>query len=136
MRLPPLLFLTFPFLSIAVQQNCNVPLSPFRRLSNSIISSLWPLQNGRKVSDKHDDCAQVRLTPKPANLYSGDIVLRFNISTADEVSAIAQAAEELYLDIWEFTENWVDIRLAQSFVRLSSFQFRYHNSCDYRSPRY
>lgn len=43
-------------------------------------------------------------------------MLRFSISTAEEVKAIAEAAEDLYLDIWGFCDDWVDIRLAKDVV--------------------
>jgi len=50
--------------------------------------------------------------------YGQDIVLRFSISTVEEANAIAEAAENLYLDIWGFCDGWVDIRLAKDVVRL------------------
>lgn len=59
----------------------------------------------------------------PATLlakYGGDVVLRFNISTVEEEAALAQAADTLFLDVWEFTDNWADIRLAEDDVRPSS----------------
>jgi len=48
--------------------------------------------------------------------YGNDIVLRFNISTAEEAVAIQEASDTLFLDIWEFHENWADIRLAKNMV--------------------
>ncbi|KAL3425025.1 zinc carboxypeptidase [Phlyctema vagabunda] len=55
----------------------------------------------------------------PATLlakYGGDVVLRFNLSTAAEEQALAEAAETLFLDVWEFTNNWADIRLREDDV--------------------
>ena len=55
----------------------------------------------------------------PTNLlarYGGDVVLRFNISTPLEEEKLAEAADTLFLDVWEFTSNWVDIRLSQDDV--------------------
>ncbi|KAF2456401.1 hypothetical protein BDY21DRAFT_287967 [Lineolata rhizophorae] len=48
--------------------------------------------------------------------YEQDVVLRFNISSADEAVALAEAADVLFLDVWEFTGNWVDIRLSKDVV--------------------
>ena len=48
--------------------------------------------------------------------YGEDIVMRFNISSADEASALAEASDILFLDVWEFNENWVDIRIAKDVV--------------------
>ncbi len=48
--------------------------------------------------------------------YGGDVVLRFRVKTAEEVKALAEAADTLYLDIWEFADDWVDIRMAKDVV--------------------
>jgi extracellular matrix protein 14 len=48
--------------------------------------------------------------------YGGDVVLRFNISTSEEEAALSQAADILFLDVWEFTNNWADIRLREDDV--------------------
>ncbi|CAK3999261.1 metallocarboxypeptidase ECM14 [Lecanosticta acicola] len=50
--------------------------------------------------------------------YTGDLVLRFNISTQDEAASLAEAADTLLLDVWEFAQNWVDIRLSKESVPL------------------
>jgi len=44
------------------------------------------------------------------------VVLRFNLSTAAEEKALAEAADTLFLDVWEFTNNWADIRLREDDV--------------------
>src|SRR5688572_14649336 len=44
-------------------------------------------------------------------LYNNEIVLRFNVTTFDEEAALAEAAARLFLDIWAFTDEFVDIRL-------------------------
>jgi extracellular matrix protein 14 len=49
--------------------------------------------------------------------YGGDVVLRFNLSTPAEEQALAEAADTLFLDIWEFTSNWADIHLREDDVR-------------------
>lgn len=65
-------------------------------------------------------------TQLPATLlakYGGDVVLRFNLSTPQEEKALAEAADTLFLDVWEFTNNWADIRLRQDDVRRSLLLF-------------
>ena len=42
--------------------------------------------------------------------------MRFNVSTSDEVKSLAEAADVLLLDVWEFSQDWVDIRLAKDIV--------------------
>ncbi|KAH6668809.1 putative metallocarboxypeptidase ecm14 [Halenospora varia] len=48
--------------------------------------------------------------------YGGDVVIRFNLSTPQEEEALAEAADTLFLDVWEFTNNWADIRLREDDV--------------------
>jgi extracellular matrix protein 14 len=43
--------------------------------------------------------------------YVNELVLRFNVSTSDEEAALAEAASRLFLDVWAFTDQFVDIRL-------------------------
>ncbi|KAK1237505.1 hypothetical protein MKX08_003130 [Trichoderma sp. CBMAI-0020] len=43
--------------------------------------------------------------------YVNELVLRFNVSTAVEEAALAEAASRLFLDVWAFTDQFVDIRL-------------------------
>jgi len=50
--------------------------------------------------------------------HGGDMVLRFTVTTEEEAVALAEASNTLFLDVWEFNENWVDIRLAKDVVRL------------------
>ncbi|KAL8707876.1 MAG: hypothetical protein Q9220_007160 [cf. Caloplaca sp. 1 TL-2023] len=49
-------------------------------------------------------------------LYGGDLVLRFDIDTPEEAAALAEAVNVLFLDVWEFNPNWVDIRLSKDVV--------------------
>ncbi|KAI9049948.1 hypothetical protein LZ554_006095 [Drepanopeziza brunnea f. sp. 'monogermtubi'] len=58
-------------------------------------------------------------SPLPATLlarYGGDVVLRFNLSTAADGGALAEAADTLLLDVWEFNSNWADIRLREDDI--------------------
>lgn len=43
--------------------------------------------------------------------YANELVLRFNVSTTDEETALSEAASRLFLDVWAFTDEMVDIRL-------------------------
>ena len=48
--------------------------------------------------------------------YGGDLVLRFEINSIEEAKALAEAINVLFLDVWEFTTEWVDIRLSKDVV--------------------
>ncbi|CZT20744.1 related to Putative metallocarboxypeptidase ECM14 [Ramularia collo-cygni] len=66
--------------------------------------------------------AQSRNVEPPAShtwaKYGGDLVLRFNVSAASELRSLAEAADTLLLDVWQFSHNYVDIRLSQDDVPL------------------
>jgi extracellular matrix protein 14 len=93
--------------------------APWRRLSNRIISTIWRASDNDIPVDARihpTTGARTRHSSPLAARYGQDIVLRFSINTAEEANAIAEAAEDLYLDIWGFCDGWVDIRLAKDVV--------------------
>ena len=47
----------------------------------------------------------------PRVQYANELVLRFNLTTESEESALSEAASRLFLDVWAFTSEYVDIRL-------------------------
>ncbi|QSZ37740.1 hypothetical protein DSL72_008839 [Monilinia vaccinii-corymbosi] len=60
--------------------------------------------------------ANVQLPATLMARYGGDVVLRFNLTTPEEEQALADAADTLFLDVWEFTSNWADIHLRKDDV--------------------
>lgn len=69
-------------------------------------------------------------TPLPAQ-YGDDVVLRFRIQSEAEAAALAEAVTVLFLDVWEFTADWVDIRLSKRVVRMNlSLQYAENNLTD------
>ena len=65
-------------------------------------------------------------------------MLRFRLQTAQEAAAFSEAANILFLDIWEFTNEFVDVRIARDVVcpvfrtilscdLLSLYGHRYHH---------
>ncbi|RPB18496.1 hypothetical protein L211DRAFT_796656 [Terfezia boudieri ATCC MYA-4762] len=48
--------------------------------------------------------------------YTGDIVLRFNLTTQAEGKALVEASQVLLLDVWSSTKEHVDLRLAERDV--------------------
>ena len=43
--------------------------------------------------------------------YENEIVIRFNVTRQEEEEALARAADRLFLDIWAFTDEFVDVRI-------------------------
>ena len=105
-------------LAVPPEEHAAPTPSPWRRLTNTLISHIWPLPAGQSPIRADQDRKGKTDHGLAAAQYGRDIVLRFNLTSAHEAQAIAEAAEDLYLDIWEFNENWVDIRLAKDIVSI------------------
>lgn len=98
--------------------------SQWRSLSGRIIETIWgpkPChdivgQGKPKKKDSKKTQEEHRLPTQTVAQYGGDVVLRFNLSAAEEVTSFADAADTLLLDVWEFTEDWVDVRIAMELV--------------------
>ena len=95
----------------------NAPPRPWRRLSDAIIRRIWKLPEDQKRLDGEDARTVVdALGDKLVAQYSEDVVLRFKIRTVEEASALADAADVLFLDVWEFNEDWADVRVSKDVV--------------------
>ena len=83
---------------------------PFwRTVSDKVIEKIWALD-----SNEHKTGLAQHISPWVANLRrDGDILLRFNVTTSEEVEALADVANYMYLDVWETTGDWVDLRMAE-----------------------
>ncbi|GME40873.1 Zinc carboxypeptidase [Neofusicoccum parvum] len=126
-----LLFLSAPALAAAgpsrFDQCCTSPLDQpdtrpsWRKLSDRVLHALWappqaPTPAGQPPHDSNARGGRVSPPGKLLARYGEDMVLRFNVSTEYEAAKLAEAASTLFLDVWEFSENWVDIRLAKDVV--------------------
>ncbi|ETN42684.1 uncharacterized protein HMPREF1541_01841 [Cyphellophora europaea CBS 101466] len=88
--------------------------NPLRRLRDAIIERIWDVP----ARPKPKQCANIQ-SLAPSNYrarYGADTVLRFRFQTEDEVKALSEAIHILYLDVWEITDEWVDIRMAKDVV--------------------
>jgi extracellular matrix protein 14 len=92
--------------------------APWRRFTNTIVSKIFGISQQPSLSNSKttDASSSHGRSSKSSARYGRDVVLRFNISTPAEAHALAEASEDLYLDVWEFNEDWVDVRLAKDVV--------------------
>jgi extracellular matrix protein 14 len=84
---------------------------PFTWLRDSVIERIWGIDKEKQSLNKPG--------PRPEkswSRYGSDIVLRIEVNNADEVEALADAVNILFLDVWDSNENYVDIRLAKEVV--------------------
>ena len=108
----------FPTTSISLFHQPQNVRGSFARLRDSLIHRIWGVPPRRR--EHQAKCNHPR--PKfsaPANFrskYSGDVVLRFKITSEEEAKSLAEVSDILYLDVWESTQEWVDIRLARDVI--------------------
>ena len=108
-----------PQLPIQISQQLSHK-SWLSRARDSLIHTIWRLPTHTGLTKANGKASTVA-RPPPTLLarYGGDLVLRFEINSIDEAEALAQAINVLFLDVWEFTIDWVDIRLSKDVVSSS-----------------
>lgn len=86
---------------------------PFTWLRDSVIERIWGIDKGKKC---HSKSGQRPRPEKSFSRYGSDIVVRFEVQHTDDVEALAEAVDILFLDVWDSTDQHVDIRLAKEVV--------------------
>lgn len=126
---PPALLLSLAVLPVA--QSLAYPATstfsrslqsrwPWAHLRGNVVRLIWnvPSEDQLKITTPQTPIPTLNPPPSLLERYGGDLVLRFTIKSAAEASALAEAINVLFLDVWEFTSEWVDIRLSKDVVRL------------------
>ena len=88
---------------------------PLRRLRNAVIERIWSVPS-KSAYNSPPISGPAKAPENFRTRYGGDVVLRFQIETQNEAKAFSEAADVLYLDVWEATNQWVDIRIAKEAV--------------------
>ena len=88
------------------------------RIRDGIIHKIWgtPYKDQSKSWGHREWSPTSDPSPMTFARYGGDVVLRFRLTSTEEAKALAEAVNILFLDVWEFTTDWVDIRLAKDVV--------------------
>lgn len=129
--LPPALLLSLAVLPVA-QSLAYTATSTFSRplqsrwpwpwpfFRDNVIRLIWnvPSEDQLKITTPHTPIPTSNPPPSLLERYGGDLVLRFETKSAVEANALAEAINVLFLDVWEFTSEWVDIRLSKDVVCL------------------
>lgn len=98
----------------------QAPRRPWSRVRDSIIETIWRVPRTKQSHGKYaQDALRGSLPPaKVLTRYGSDVVLRFDLRDAKEAQALADAVNILFLDVWDSTDEFVDIRLAKEIVRV------------------
>ena len=111
-----------PFQVPPQRSQSNGGRSWYSRARNALIHTIWRVppadaQSGIKSGDS------TTASPPPTLLaqYGEDLVLRFEIKSSKEAEALVEAVNVLFLDVWEFTSEWVDIRLSKDIVSMQLY---------------
>jgi extracellular matrix protein 14 len=96
----------------------STPRRPWSRLRDSIIEAIWRVpKNKQGYGTAAKDTLRGGLPSKKVlTRYGSDVVLRFELRDSEEVQALADAVNILFLDVWDSTDEFVDIRLAKEIV--------------------
>ncbi|KAL7794995.1 hypothetical protein V8C37DRAFT_52203 [Trichoderma ceciliae] len=92
----------------------RIPSTRNRHANTPVFPFLTKLRDGaiELIFGRHPSKAAQAPTPSYSqSRYANELVLRFNVTTDDEEAALAEAAARLFLDVWAFTNEFVDIRL-------------------------
>ncbi|KAK5069328.1 putative metallocarboxypeptidase ecm14 [Lithohypha guttulata] len=101
--------------SLRTQDPVPIPSRPsfLTKLCAEIIEKIWP--HYKKASSRASK-PQSASPSKVLSKYGDDVVLRFRLRTQNEASAFAEAVEGLYLDLWEASDDWADVRISQKVL--------------------
>lgn len=87
------------------------------RTWKTVIKPVWkPSRQPATIPTSVDLSGGPAYLSKYTSRYGGDIVLRFEIHSAADAKALADAVEILFLDVWESTTDWTDIRLSKDVL--------------------
>ncbi|RFU80878.1 hypothetical protein TARUN_1325 [Trichoderma arundinaceum] len=92
----------------------RIPSTSNRQAPTHVFPFLTKLRDSaiELIFGRHPSKAAHASTPSYSqSRYANELVLRFNVTTDDEEAALAEAAARLFLDVWAFTNEFVDIRL-------------------------
>ncbi|XXH00394.1 Signal recognition particle subunit SRP72 [Hypoxylon texense] len=87
--------------------------SYFWRLLN--VSFTWASRRPRKRLNEWLDTHPKLL--ESFQRYDDQVVIRFNVSTNAHEAALRKAIDQMLLDVWDFTDNYTDIRIDTRRIR-------------------
>ncbi|KAF3896776.1 Metallocarboxypeptidase [Trichophyton interdigitale] len=105
--------------ALEVGQETQRTPSAWTRLRDSLVESVWGLPQRSEGCESRPRNRAKTVSRAPATLqarYGEDVVLRFTIKNQEEVKALVEASNILFLDVWGSRDDWVDIRLSRDVI--------------------
>lgn len=111
---------SFPFQAPFDSPKAQDDRPPWARFRDRLIRFVWnvPIEDQSRATNPKSSWETFNPPSSLKARYGGDVVLRFQIQSLEESTALSEAIYVLMLDVWEFTADWVDIRLSKDVVRL------------------
>lgn len=109
---------SIPTVDSADQQHVLTDLLPNETRSPSLLTKvfgglierIWP--QCKEASSRK----QKPQTTVVSSKYGDDVVLRFKIKDQVEAQAFSEAVNTLYLDVWEASQDWADVRMSKKVL--------------------
>lgn len=120
---------SLPFQTPQVLNGLHDNRSFLVRVRDGIVRILWDVPYDSPLVIATGNPPISKSSPPSSLLarYGGDVVLRFKIQSSAEAAALNEAITVLFLDVWEYTSEWVDIRMPKDVVcqLLSSLSLKF-----------
>lgn len=112
---------SYPFQAPLDSPKAQNDRRPWARFRNRLIRFVWniPIEGQSRTTILPPSWETFNPPSSLKARYGSDVVLRFQIQSLEESAALSEAIYVLMLDVWEFTADWVDIRLSKDVVRLT-----------------
>lgn len=85
------------------------------RICGGIIEAVWPYYKSSPSRNSQSPTTSARAS-KLQSRYGDDVVLRFKIKTEEEAKQFAEAVDTLFLDVWEASKDWADVRISKKVL--------------------
>lgn len=91
--------------------NFQTPSHSFRKSIYDSFYSIWPSRRHKCRENAGHATTKTPAKATQSSRYADQLVLRFNLSSPQDLAAISEASDTLLLDVWDTSDTWLDVRL-------------------------